>query len=319
MASLKHQAHYEGLGARALEILHLLAQGLSDREIAERLVMTVNTVKWYNRQIYNVLEVSGRTQAIARAHELQLLEMDNGKSVPFQSYSSLPKPKHNLPAENTHFIGRKREIEEGKRLLYTTRLLTLVGPPGTGKTRLALQIVRSLVPVFPDGVYLVALASVNDPALVMNAIANALGVSEQPATTLMMTLKQVLCESRMLLVLDNFEHILAAAPHLKVLATSREPLHLYGEQEYFVPPLELPDPEHPELQSLEKCESIALFLQRARAARPDFSLTPENSLDVAKICVRLEGLPLAIELAAARIKLLTPQTLLSRYACWRRA
>jgi predicted ATPase len=126
----------------------------------------------------------------------------------------------------------------------------------------------------------------------------------------------------MLLILDNFEHLLpaathvsellSAAPHLKVLATSREPLHLYGEQEYAVPPLELPDPQHLDPQAMTDCESIALFIQQARAVRPDFELTAENGLDIAKICVRLEGLPLAIELAAARIKLLTPRALLTR-------
>src|SRR5690606_8948407 len=155
-------------------------------------------------------------------------------------------------------------------------------------------------------------------------IASAVGVQEVQGQPVLETLKQALRESHLLLVLDNFEHLLPAgtqisellstAPHLKVLATSREPLHLYGEQEYAVPPLELPDPQHVEPERLLEYEATALFVQRARAVRPSFELTAENAEDVAHICLRLEGLPLAIELAAARIKLLTPRTLLARLA-----
>ena len=320
MTSLKRLPQHEGLSKRAVEILRLLAEGMPDREIAERLVMTINTVKWYNRQIYSILGVGSRTQAIARARELHLLNNDTGiaPSLPIARRA----PNHNLPSETTHFIGRKHEIEVIKRLLNTTRLLTLVGPPGTGKTRLALQIAGQMVDAFRDGVYLVSLAPINDPELITNSIASAIGVNEAPSQPLIETLKHVLRQSDMLLVLDNFEHLLsaathiskllAAAPHLKVLTTSRESLHLYGEQEYVVPPMELPDPEHLTPQTLADCESIALFMQQARTVRSDFELTTENALDVAKICVRLEGLPLAIELAAARIRLLTPQSLLDR-------
>lgn len=320
MTSLKRLPQHDGLSKRAVEILRLLAGGMSDREIAQRLVMTINTVKWYNRQIYSILGVGSRTQAIARARELQLLDDDTATAPSFQI--ALRAPNHNLPVETTRFIGRKHEIEVVKRLLSTAHLLTLVGPPGTGKTRLALQIAWQMAETFRDGVYFVSLAPISDPALVTNSIASAVGVNEAPNQPLLETLKHVLRQSHMLLVLDNFEHLLSAAtqvsellaatPRLKVLATSREPLHLYGEQEYAVPPLELPDPEHLAPQALADCESIALFMQQARTVRSDFELTAENALDVAKICVRLEGLPLAIELAAARIRLLTPQTLLAR-------
>jgi predicted ATPase/DNA-binding CsgD family transcriptional regulator len=310
----------EGLSKRAVEILRLLSDGMSDREIAERLVMTTNTIKWYNRQIYSILGVGSRTQAIARAHELQLLDEDPEPSPVFNIVRRAPK--HNLPIEVTHFVGRIREIEDGKRLLDTTRLLTLVGSPGTGKTRLALQIAWEVIDTFHDGVYFVSLAPISDPALVANAIASAVGVNEARGRPFIETLKQALHESQMLLILDNFEHLLSAAtqvsellsaaPNLKVLATSREPLHLYGEQEYTVPPLKLPDERYLAPLTLIDCESTALFVQQARAVRSDFELTDENATDVAKICVRLEGLPLAIELAAARIKLLTPHRLLDR-------
>jgi predicted ATPase/DNA-binding CsgD family transcriptional regulator len=322
MASLKQLPQTEGLSKRAAEILRLLAEGMSDREIADRLVMTINTVKWYNRQIYSILGVGSRTQAIARARELQLLDGEHPTrpSLPIVR----PAARHNLPVETTRFIGRKHEMGVIKRLLETAHLLTLVGPPGTGKTRLALQVAWEVTDTFPDGSYFVSLAPISSPSLVINTIACVIGVNETHDQPLIETLKHVLRESRMLLILDNFEHLLpaatqvsellAAAPQLKVLATSREPLHLYGEQEYAVPPLELPDPEHLDPQALASCESTALFMQQARAVRSDFTLTTDNALDVAKICVRLEGLPLAIELAAARIKLLTPRALLARLA-----
>lgn len=310
----------EGLNARAVEILRLLDKGLTDREIGERLAMTVNTVKWYNRQIYSILGVGSRTQAIARARELRLLEEGNGTATPPQT---VRRPtKHNLPPQTSHFIGRRQELVMIKQLLQTARLLTLVGPPGTGKTRLALQVAWEAADSFRDGVYLVSLAPITDPALVATTIACAIGVNEGRNQPLMETLKHALHGSQMLLVLDNFEHLLlaapqvsellSAAPQLKVLATSREPLYLYGEQQYAVPPLGLPDPEYLNLETLATCESVSLFMQKARAVRPDFVLTAENALDIAKICVRLEGLPLAIELAAARIKLLPPRALLAR-------
>ena len=320
MAYLKEQTQHEGLSERAVEILGLLAEGLSDSEIGDRLVLTLNTVKWYNRQIYSILDVGSRTQAIARARELQLLDQYGGSDVPAKTASAAPK--HNLPAEVTHFIGRTHEAAEIKQLLEETRLLTLVGSPGTGKTRLSLHVAKEIADSFRDGAFFVSLAPVNDPAQVINAIANAVGVNETRDQPLIETLKRALRKSQMLLVLDNFEHLLsaapqvsdllAAAPQLKVLATSREPLHLYGEHEYAVQPLALPDAQHIDLRALAACESAALFIQRARAVQSDFELTADNAADIAQICVRLEGLPLAIELAAARSKLLTPHALLTR-------
>jgi predicted ATPase/DNA-binding CsgD family transcriptional regulator len=320
MAFQKWQTPYEGLGKRAIEILHLLGQGMSDREIAEQLIVSVNTVKWYNRQIYSILAVGNRTQAIARARELELLSKDDGIAPSFRIVHRLPQ--HNLPVETTEFIGRRHAMEAIKRLLDAAHLLTLVGPPGTGKTRLALRTAWELADTFQDGVYFVSLASISDPMLVINAIASAVGMNETPGRPFIEMLKTMLRTSQIMLILDNFEHLLSAAtqvsellsaaPNLKVLATSREPLHLYGEQQYAVPPLGLPDSDQLDPIELIDCESTALFMQRAQAVRSDFELTVENAADVAEICVRLEGLPLAIELAAARIKLLTPQTLLTR-------
>jgi non-specific serine/threonine protein kinase len=232
-------------------------------------------------------------------------------------------PVHNLPAQLSSFVGREREIAEVKQLLGMTRLLTLTGPPGTGKTRLALQVVADILDRFADGVFFVELAPISDPGLVASTIAQVFGISETAEQPLLTTLKIYLREKHLLLLLDNFEQIidaappvgelLSAAPRLKVLVTSREALRVYGEQEYAVPPMSLPDPECIEpLYLLSQYEAVELFTERARAVKPDFVLTEEDACAVAEICVRLDGLPLAIELAAARSKLLTPQMMCQR-------
>ena len=222
---------------------------------------------------------------------------------------------HNLPAPRTSFVGRERELLEVKRELAMTRLLTLTGTGGSGKTRLALEVARSLVGAYPDGVWLVELAPISEGALVPQATARALGVKEQPEEPLTETLAGVLRNRRALLVLDNCEHLVEAlarlvdvlldsCPLLGVLATSREPLGIPGEAQRLVSHLSVPDArQQPMAEELERYESVRLFAERARYRNASFALTPQNAQAVARICERLDGIPLALELAAARVGL----------------
>jgi predicted ATPase/DNA-binding NarL/FixJ family response regulator len=236
----------------------------------------------------------------------------------------------NLPLPRSPLIGRDDEVAAIQSLLLQAEvgLITLTGSGGIGKTRLALQVAANLLDHFVDGVYFVSLAPIRDPDLVCAAIAQTLGVREGAGRAVQESLQEYLRDKQLLLVLDNFEQVLAAAPlvsallrachRLKVLVTSRATLHLYDEQEFPVPPLALPD--HNRLRTMEKDASVStmefaaidLFCQRARAVKPEFVLTPANAADVAKICISLDGLPLAIELAAARIKVFAPSALLAR-------
>jgi len=233
--------------------------------------------------------------------------------------------KHNLPIQPTSLIGREQEVATVLQLLHrpAVRLLTLTGTPGIGKTRLALQVATELLPDFADGVYFVPLAPISDPDLVAPTIAQTLGLKEIPNQSFLDLLKTSLQDKPLLLLLDNFEQLLPASsllaellsvcPHLKLLVTSREVLHLRAEHQFPVPPLALADPKRiTDIASLSQYAAIELFLQRAQAVKPDFQVTQANAHAVAEICVRLDGLPLAIELAAARIKLLSPQALLAR-------
>ncbi|HYP41890.1 MAG TPA: helix-turn-helix domain-containing protein, partial [Chloroflexia bacterium] len=242
-----------------------------------------------------------------------------------EQQAQVAPPADHLPASPTSFIGREREVAALLDRLRSegVRLLTLTGPPGIGKTRLSVAVAAGLRGEFQDGVWFVPLAPLTDPELVVPTIATVLGLKESPGQGAEAGLQAYLRDKRLLLVLDNFEQVadaapalgrlLAAAPHMKLLVTSRAVLHLYGEQEYSVPPLELPDAGRAfAADSPPRYASVELFVQRAQAARPDFSLNPQNYRAVAQICVKLDGLPLAIELAAARSKLFTPEALLAR-------
>jgi len=247
-------------------------------------------------------------------------------AAPAQAEEQTSIGKHNLSAPRTSFVGREREIVDVKRALSMSRLLTLTGAGGTGKTRLALEVARDLVGTYPDGVWFVELAPLSEGGLVTQEVANALGVQERPGEPITATLVEVLAAKDMLLVLDNCEHLveeaarladalLASCPHLKMLATSREHLGVSGEIVWAVPPLSLPGGTTKgglATESLLRYEAVRLFLDRARLRLPDFGLTKENASAVAGVCRKLEGMPLAIELATARMGALAVEQVAQR-------
>jgi predicted ATPase/class 3 adenylate cyclase len=256
-------------------------------------------------------------------HVFQLVHPDLPSEFP--ALRSLDIRPNNLPQQPTPFLGREREVSEIVDHLGRpdVRLLTLTGPGGTGKTRLALQAAAELLDDFTDGVFFVPLATLTDPALVPSAIASTLAIREEGERSLTDRLADVLAPKQLLVVLDNVEHLIEAAPliadllgaspGLKILATSRLPLRLRAEREYTVAPLELlPRTPPPTLEQLSHNEAVRLFIDRAQAVKHDFTVNDENALAVAEICRQLDGLPLAIELAAARVRLLPPHAILAR-------
>jgi transcriptional regulator with XRE-family HTH domain len=230
-----------------------------------------------------------------------------------------PTIRHNLPATLTSFVGRARELASVEARLATARLLTLTGVGGCGKTRLALEVARAMLEAFPDGVWLVELAPLEDPAQVPRAVAAVLGVREHGSHTLLATLALRLRERRLLLVLDNSEHLLQACaetvgaivracPTVHVLATSRESLGLTGEVAWRVPSLAVPDPRRVlPLTDLERTPAVELFVERAKDAEQRFVLTERNAAAVVHVCQQLDGLPLALELAAAMMQALSAE------------
>ncbi len=243
----------------------------------------------------------------------------------FPALKSLSRHPHNLPVQPTPFLGREQEVASVCALFSRpeVRLVTLTGPGGIGKTRLSLQVAAEGSEQFADGVFFVALAPVSDAELVVPTIMQTLSIKEVGGQSPLGQLKAGLKDKQMLLLLDNFEQVvdaavvvaelLVACPKLKIMVTSRVVLHVQAEREYAVPSLSLPDPKHlPDLVALSQYEAVALFIERAQAVKADFAVTNANAPAVAGICARLDGLPLAIELAAARAKFFAPQALLSR-------
>jgi predicted ATPase/class 3 adenylate cyclase len=265
-----------------------------------------------------------RLKDLSGPHQLYQLQVE-GLPVDFPPLKTLENRPTNLPVLANALIGRTPELEEAQGLLARdeVRLLTVTGAGGTGKTRFALQVAADQLERFANGVFFVSLAPVHDWELVVPTIAQTLGLREQPGETRLETLTMYLRDKQQLLLLDNFEQVVAAAPaiggllatapQLQVLVTSRTPLRLTGEQTYPLPPLGLPDPDQlVDATGLMEHEAVRLFVERAQAATPDFQVSNANMQAVAEICIRLDGLPLAIELAASRVRALPPPALLRR-------
>ena len=270
-----------------------------------------------SRALEKDLRLRYQTAADLRSDLLRL------RTRPAARFVSVPAQPPAMPVPLTSFVGRSEELRLVWDALSRSRLVTLTGPGGTGKTRLALQAAVGLLPRYPDGVFFVPLTALRDPELVDSAIAQAVGLREVPDVALAELLVCHLAEREVLLVLDNFEHLLSAASHaadllrtaprISLLVTSRARLHISAELEVPVPPLGLPERTGAaDLQTLAGSEAVALFCERAAAVKPGFTLNDENAGTVAEICARLDGLPLAIELAAARVRHLPPSALLAR-------
>ena len=321
-----------------------LAAGLTQEALAERASVSARAVasleqgtrrhphRYTVEQLADALGLAGDVRAgfaaAAGSPRPVAGEPDRGPQDP--TPSRWPSP--NLPVELTSFIGREAEAAEVERLLATTRLLTLIGAGGVGKTRLALRVAAAVQATFPDGVWLAELAALVDPDLVPSAVAGALAVRERPGAPLVSSLVEHLRDRDVLLVLDNCEHLVAACaglvetllgacPRLRVLATSREVLGVPGEIAWRVPSLSLPGfsgsaapgvGSAPGLDGVAGSAAVRLFVERARVAAPGFALTEQNAPAVAQICHQLDGIPLAIELAAARLRLLTPEQIAAR-------
>jgi predicted ATPase/DNA-binding SARP family transcriptional activator len=311
---------HEGAQASLMRLYTLSGQRYQALRQYKRLVQTLGReLDTESRRLYEEI-LAGRTPTA--------IDPLPGGGEPAELPSAADR--HNLPDALSSFVGREREVVEVERLLDAVRLLTLTGVGGSGKTRLALEVARHLVGAYPDGVWLVELAPLSEGALVPQAVAAALGIREQPNRALISTLVNVLREQKVLLVLDNCEHLIGATAHLaeallrscprlRIVATSREMLGATGEVSWLTPPLSGPDlQQQPLVKDLEGYESARLFVVRAQYRDPSFVLTPRNVQAVAQICRRLNGIPLAIELAAARIGELSVEQIATRLGdSWR--
>jgi predicted ATPase/DNA-binding XRE family transcriptional regulator len=306
---------------------HRNAASLTQEDLAERAGLSVDTISLLERGEHR------RPHRYTMQSLADALGLSQQERIRFEMAARMPAVRADthdtrstdLPSQLTPFIGREREVQEVRhRLLHPyVRLLTLTGPGGVGKTRLGLEVAGRVLDQFADGVCFVALAPISDPALVPSAIAQALQVRQGVGQSVSEALKQYLQGKQLLLVLDNFERLLeagpplaqllAACPRLKVLVTSRVVLRLQGEHSYEVPTLRLPTAgDRPSPEQLGRYEGIRLFMQRAQAANSRFTITTENAPAVIELCRRLDGLPLAIELAAARVSVLPPEAVLAR-------
>jgi predicted ATPase/DNA-binding CsgD family transcriptional regulator len=314
----------ESLTRRERDVLALLAQGYSGPEIAERLTLATSSVKSHVQHLYGKLGVNSKREAVERARELGLLEPGQPVLLTAAPRHTPPLPKLALPVQVTRFFGREDDIARVRERLAEWRLVTLTGSGGVGKTRLSLRAAEEALGEFSDGVWFVALAPLADAGLVGMQVAVSLGIPLGSSLPILEILVNYMRDRALLLVLDNCEHLLAACaqvadtllhacPRIRILASSREPLGIAGEAVFVVPSLPFPDPGH--MSALEKFDdytALTLFVDRARAVRPGYQLTPHEARFVARICQRLDGIPLALELAAARMNLLTAEQLVGR-------
>lgn len=303
----------EPLTERELEILRLLADGWTDRKIAQHLVLSIDTVKWYNKRVYNKLFVKNRTQAVKYAREHGLLDATPSPARP----ADVVPPRHNLPAATTPFIGRELELNELSDLLTHAgiRLVTILAAGGMGKTRLALEAAKCQLPKFPNGVYFIPLVQLREIDTIIPTIAAHLHVQLATAADPAAQLQNYLRDKTMLLVLDNFEHLLAgaglitmlleAAPRLKILVTSRERLNLRGETGYALGGMTLPTGDT-RTETLN-CSAVQLFIQRMQMVQANATVPDDELADVRRICQQVGGMPLGIELAASLVDMLSPQ------------
>ncbi|MFN8637813.1 MAG: tetratricopeptide repeat protein [Chloroflexota bacterium] len=333
------QAEEQGLGFGKLLRQHRVEAGLTQSALADRAGVSSRAVQYLEGRFGQPFPETVRrlAEALALSPEETARFVGAGTLAPRRRLAQARPDERSisparegetfgaLPVQLTSFVGRERDLTLARSLLLRSnvRLLTLTGPPGTGKSRLALTLAETVGSQFADGAAFVSLAPLADPGLVAGAIGQALGLRMAGPSAPMAALMEALRDRELLLVLDNFEQLLPAAPQiaellvactgLKVLVTSRAALRIRGEHELAVPPLALPDPSEAAISSsVATCAAVELFVERAQAVRAEFALSDENAAIVAEICHRLDGLPLAIELAAARIRVLSPQAMLAR-------
>ncbi len=320
---LKHLRRQAGLTQRELSI----AVGYSDTQISRmEQNQRVPDAATLTARFVPALHLEREPQWVARLLELAVDAHRDDGPASTADVSVPPVPRHNLPLQLTSFIGREKEIAEVQRLLMTNRLTTLTGAGGSGKTRLSLEVARALLDIFPDGVWFIELAPLANPELVPQTVATSLGLREEASRSITATLTGYLQAKTALLLLDNCEHLvqacaqlaetlLRACPNLYLLATSREALGVPGEVAFPIPTLSTPnvlrDPL-PSIEPLTKYDSVRLFIERAQTALPEFTLTTDNAPAIAQVCHRLGGIPLAIELAAARVKTLRVEQIAAR-------